>query len=375
MTRRSASFAYAWLRCDFTAPTTCAAIPGATTGVYTTTTNDQTANGSVIRVEVTATPAVESVDGCDPTPPSAVSANEPRNITPPSIVVPGGGVRVGATLQVQAGTWSRFPTISATEYQWSCSGGGAGVPRRPDHRGDRLLVHPDGGPTRRHHPRRPRPPASPIPVPLPTAPRSVPSCSRRRRRREPRRRILCRILTAVTSQGTGAVDISVANPHIRLNFANATVTSTTCTTDVVIDITGASIELFDWMRIEGVNVHITNTAVDITGGTLTVPGDATLSAMNFRVITDGLHIPLERRRRRDQHRRPRHRRFAALPAPAGRLAGRRPDRLLVVGRRPADQLRCDRLGQRGRCGDDFARCAPVPPANAASVGAARIDGD
>jgi uncharacterized repeat protein (TIGR01451 family) len=284
-------FAYAWLRCDVDTPATCAPVPGATNKSYFVSTADQTANGSVIRVDVTATLGTGAVLTARSAPTGAVSGNEPRNIVPPTIVVPAGGARVGATLQVQPGTWSRFPTISATEYRWSCSGGGAGCPGGPiagaTSSSYTLTANQLGGTIRVTETARfsdtggsaDSAPVGPV-LAADGGGGGTPSAT------------LCRILTAVTAQGTGAVDISLANPHIRLNFANATVTSTTCTTDAVIDVTGASIQLFDWMRIEGVNVHITNTAIDITGGTLTVPGDATLSGMNFRVISSGLHIPL-----------------------------------------------------------------------------------
>jgi hypothetical protein len=216
------SFSYQWLRCNFDAQTVCAAIAGATNNFYFITVNDQTANGSVLRVAVTANPAGVTAQSA---PTGAVSANEPRNITPPSIVVPAAGVRVGTALSAVGGTWSRFPTIRATEYQWQCSGGGATCPGGPiaGATGSSFIPTANqlGGQIRV----------------VETALFSDTSASANSNLVGPvlaategggGSATLCRLLTAVTSQGSGSVDISLSNPHLRLNFANATVTSTTC---------------------------------------------------------------------------------------------------------------------------------------------------
>ncbi len=104
--------------------------------------------------------------------------------------------------------------------------------------------------------------------------------------------VLCEVLNGAEA-ATGPVSIELNDsPKIELTFDDVTINSAGgCSDSTTLTMTGASLNLFDWMLVENLQVDIDVDGVEVTGGMLTFPGDDTLSGMNFRVITDGLSIP------------------------------------------------------------------------------------
>jgi Tol biopolymer transport system component len=110
----ASSFAYQWLRCD-SEGNNCADIASATGSSYVVVADDV---GTRLRVRVTASGSSGSSSATsDPT--VVIAGPEPRNVTPPRVVVFGstGVPVVGVTLSSSAGTWtgSGFLTF---RYQW-----------------------------------------------------------------------------------------------------------------------------------------------------------------------------------------------------------------------------------------------------------------
>lgn len=104
--------------------------------------------------------------------------------------------------------------------------------------------------------------------------------------------ILCQVLNAAVAAGTGETTVSLGS-DIQLTFANATVSSEDCTSDATLTMEGATLDMFNWMRVEEIDVEVTADGVEVDGGTLTLPGDDTFSGMDFRVISDGMSIPFD----------------------------------------------------------------------------------
>ena len=111
------TFMRQWLRCDNTGAS-CAAIAGATTGIYTLTSSDV---GSTIRVRVTGTNAGGSVIA-DSAQTGLVAPDPPANTAVPVVT---GTTRDTQTLTTTNGSWTGTPTITFTRQWRRCNAAGA----------------------------------------------------------------------------------------------------------------------------------------------------------------------------------------------------------------------------------------------------------
>ncbi len=102
--------------------------------------------------------------------------------------------------------------------------------------------------------------------------------------------LLCQMAGEAGAAGSDPVTFSLGSAMV-LTFAGATTTPGTCSESTTLDMTGATLDLFEWLRVVDLDVHVDADGIDLDGGTLTAPGDAQLAGMDFRVVTTGLHIP------------------------------------------------------------------------------------